>query len=216
MNLAKKRKRRKNNLLFKRGKLQLSGVISVMLIVGMLIVLVAQLVPRLTTTTTNSTTSDLSTANHQQFIRTIAPYAQKMHKQYGILPSITIAQAILESDWGTSQLSKSYNNYFGIKGTIYQTTKEMKTQEFVNGKWVTVTARFRVYNNWQESVRDHTLLFVNGTNWNKNQYRSVLSAKDYQTAAKALYEDGYATDPDYSQKLISLIQTYQLQKYDQQ
>ncbi|WP_412990448.1 glycoside hydrolase family 73 protein [Pediococcus siamensis] len=182
----------------------------------MFIVLVAQVVPKLSFSTSNSPTSELDAdMSHQKFIKTIAPYAQKMHRRYGILPSITIAQAILESDWGTSQLSKSYNNYFGIKGTIYQTTKEMKTQEFVNGKWITVTARFRVYNNWQDSVKDHTLLFVNGTNWNRNQYQSVLQAKNYKAAAQALYTAGYATDPDYPEKLINLIQTYQLQKYDQ-
>ncbi len=215
MNLAKRKKRRKNNFLFKRGKLQLSGVISLVLVLGMLIVLFAQLVPRLSFS--NSTPApNLSTVNHQKFIRTMAPYAKTMQKRYGVLPSITIAQAILESDWGTSQLSKDYNNYFGIKGTVYQTTKEMKTQEFVNGKWITVTARFRVYNSWKDSVKDHTLLFVNGTNWNKDQYKAVRTAINYKTAAQALYTAGYATDPNYPAKLIDLIQTYNLEQYDAQ
>ncbi|KRN81888.1 N-acetylmuramidase [Pediococcus ethanolidurans] len=215
MNLAKRKKRRKNNFLFKRGKLQLSGVISLVLVFGLLVVLFVQLVPKISFTNSTPATN-LNTQNHQKFIKTIAPYAQTMHTKYGVLPSITIAQAILESDWGTSQLSRDYNNYFGIKGTIYQTTKEMKTQEFVNGKWITVTARFRVYNSWKDSVKDHTLLFVNGTNWNKNQYQSVRTATDYKTAAKALYTAGYATDPGYPAKLINLIQTYDLEKYDPQ
>jgi len=213
--LAKRKKRRKTNFLFKKGKLQLSGVISLVLIFGMVVVLAVQLIPRISFST-NQPETTLNTTNHQKFIRTLAPYAQTMHRKYGVLPSITIAQAILESDWGTSQLSDRYNNYFGMKGTIYQTTKEMKTQEFTNGKWVTVTARFRVYNSWKDSVKDHTMLFVNGTNWNRDQYKGVLTAKDYKTAARALYAAGYATDPDYPSKLIELIQSYQLEKYDQQ
>ncbi|AMV61168.1 N-acetylmuramoyl-L-alanine amidase [Pediococcus damnosus] len=209
-----KRKRKKTNFLFKRGKLQLSGVISLILIFGLVVVLAVQLVPRISFTN-NQQSTNLSTKSHQQFIQTIAPYAKEMHQSYGVLPSITIAQAILESDWGTSQLSERYNNYFGMKGTIYQTTKEMKTEEFVNGKWITVTARFRVYNSWKDSVKDHTMLFVNGTNWNRNQYKNVLTAKNYKTAAQALYTAGYATDPGYPNKLIEIIQSYQLEKYDQ-
>ena len=148
------------------------------------------------------------------FIKRLVPTAQAMQKQYGVLTSITLAQAILESNWGTSALAKDYHNLFGIKGTDPATTKVLRTQEYVNDKWITVGGRFRVYDNDSESIRDHALLFVNGTDWNPQQYATVRAAKDYKTAAAALKTDGYATDPDYPQKLIHLIETWNLTQYD--
>jgi mannosyl-glycoprotein endo-beta-N-acetylglucosaminidase len=61
---------------------------------------------------------------------------------------------------------------------------------------------------------DHTQLFVNGTDWNAKQYADVLAATDYKTAAKALQSSGYATDPDYADKIINVIETYNLEQYD--
>ncbi len=63
-------------------------------------------------------------------------------------------------------------------------------------------------------MKDHALLFVNGTSWNKNQYQDVLQATNYRDAAQALLKDGYATDPTYPDKLIQIIQKYHLSQYD--
>ncbi|MBB1163955.1 glycoside hydrolase family 73 protein [Lacticaseibacillus rhamnosus] len=153
-------------------------------------------------------------AKKKAFIKRLVPTAQTMQKQYGVLTSITLAQAILESDWGTSTLAKDYHNLFGIKGTDPATTKVLRTKEYVNDKWITVDGRFRVYSDDAASIRDHALLFVNGTDWNPQQYATVRAAKDYKTAASALQTDGYATDPDYPQKLIHLIEAWNLTQYD--
>ena len=153
-------------------------------------------------------------AKKKAFIKRLVPTAQAMQKQYGVLTSITLAQAILESDWGTSTLAKDYHNLFGIKGTDPATTKVLRTKEYVNDKWITVDGRFRVYSDDAASIRDHALLFVNGTDWNPQQYATVRAAKDYKTAASALQTDGYATDPDYPQKLIHLIEAWNLTQYD--
>ncbi|MDT8865613.1 glycoside hydrolase family 73 protein [Lacticaseibacillus rhamnosus] len=153
-------------------------------------------------------------AKKKAFIKRLVPIAQTMQKQYGVLTSITLAQAILESDWGTSTLAKDYHNLFGIKGTDPATTKVLRTKEYVNDKWITVDGRFRVYSDDAASIRDHALLFVNGTDWNPQQYATVRAAKDYKTAASALQTDGYATDPDYPQKLIHLIEAWNLTQYD--
>ncbi|RXT58875.1 glycoside hydrolase family 73 protein [Lacticaseibacillus chiayiensis] len=153
-------------------------------------------------------------AKKEAFIKRLVPTAQAMQKQYGVLTSITLAQAILESDWGTSTLAKDYHNLFGIKGTDPAATKVLRTKEYVNDKWITVDGRFRVYSDDAASIRDHALLFVNGTDWNSQQYATVRAAKDYKTAALALQMDGYATDPDYPQKLIHLIETWNLTQYD--
>lgn len=152
---------------------------------------------------------------HNAFIKKIAPYAVTLGKQYGVLPSITIAQAILESNWGTSSLASQYNNYFGIKGEDPANTKVLQTKEYANGQWITINGRFRVYSDFRESMKDHTQLLVNGTSWNSQQYKQVLQSKDYIDAAVALQADGYATDPGYTSKIIRIIQKYNLKKYDQ-
>ncbi|MHB9289391.1 glycoside hydrolase family 73 protein [Latilactobacillus curvatus] len=154
-------------------------------------------------------------AKKQVFIKKMVPYAQELQTKYHVLPSITLAQAILESDWGKSSLAAQYHNYFGIKGDNEANTKEMTTKEYLNGQWVTTTARFRVYNNYQESMLDHVQLFAYGTSWNRTQYAHVIAATNYEQAAHALQQDGYATDPDYPAKLIELVKAYHLDQYDQ-
>lgn len=150
----------------------------------------------------------------ENFIKVVAPIAQREDKQYGVLPSVTIAQACLESNFGQSALAKEYNNLFGVKGTNPSTSKVLTTKEFVNGRWETIHGRFQIYDSYDAAIRAHTLLFVKGTTWNPNQYQHVLAAKDYKTQAKALETDGYATDPTYATKLINLIEEFNLNQYD--
>ena len=152
--------------------------------------------------------------SRSNFIKTIAPIAQNEDKPYGILPSVTIAQAALESNYGQSELAKKYNNLFGVKGSDPNTSQVMTTQEFVNGRWETIHGRFQIYDSYQASIHAHTMLFVNGTTWNSKQYQHVRAAKDYRTQAKALETDGYATDPGYANKVIQIIEEYNLTQYD--
>ncbi|WP_407370964.1 glycoside hydrolase family 73 protein [Carnobacterium sp.] len=154
------------------------------------------------------------TLNEEQFIVQIADYSKVLQEKYGVLPSISIAQAILESDWGNSELSVKNNNYYGIKGSNSEPTATMTTKEYVDGEWIEIKADFRKYATWQESMEDHSELFIKGTTWNENQYEKVLTATDYKKAAYALQESGYATDPDYPEKLIRLIEQYNLNQYD--
>lgn len=163
----------------------------------------------------NETKVEMVQEEHNAFVKKIAPYAVELGQEYGVLPSITIAQAILESDWGTSTLASQYNNYFGIKGEDPNNTKLLETKEYTNGQWITINGRFRVYSDFRESMKDHTKLLVNGTTWNPQQYRQVLQSKNYIDAAVALQSDGYATDPGYTSKIIRIIQKYSLKKYDQ-
>ena len=148
------------------------------------------------------------------FIKKIGPIAREVDKSYDLLPSITIAQACLESNYGQSDLSQKYNNLFGVKGANPNTSAVMTTKEYVKDKWVTVKARFQIYDSYETSIRAHARLFQNGTTWNHDQYKHVLASKDYKTQAKALVTDGYATDPDYADKLINLIEQFDLEKYD--
>lgn len=147
------------------------------------------------------------------FINGIAPEAQAMQRQYHVPASITIAQAILESNWGTSELASRYHNLFGIKGTG-PNSHNLATKEYVNGRWIVTTGQFKVYDSWNDSIRDHTNLMINGTASNHNNYYGVTHANNYKDAANALQRAGYATDPDYANKLINIIENYNLSKYD--
>ncbi|MFT8400576.1 MAG: glycoside hydrolase family 73 protein [Lentilactobacillus diolivorans] len=159
--------------------------------------------------------TDQLAVEHRKFIRTLAPQAQRLQGEYNILPSITLAQAILESDWGDSQLASKYYNLFGVKARSGSNNSVyLDTQEFVNGRYITVKARFQVYNSWDDSLTDHARLLAQGTQWNPQQYHDVLAAQNYLKAADALQKDGYATDPAYTEKLVSIIRNYKLYQYD--
>lgn len=148
------------------------------------------------------------------FIKAVAPEAQAMQNQYHVKASITIAQAILESNWGTSKLASEYHNLFGIKGTG-PNSKLMTTKEYTKGKWIVIKDRFKVYPSWSASIKDHTQLMLNGTKYKQENYQRVIDAKDYKEAAQALQDANYATDPHYAQKLIDVIESNHLDKYDQ-
>lgn len=152
--------------------------------------------------------------SREAFIETLVPHAKELQEGYGILPSIILGQAILESDWGQSELASKYNNLFGIKAYGNQKKIKLDTQEFVNEQWITIKGEFRVYDSWEASMDDHTLLFVNGVTWNPQKYEGVLTATNYEAAADALQEAGYATDPTYAQKIKTVIEENALYQYD--
>ncbi|MEN0727181.1 GW domain-containing glycosaminoglycan-binding protein [Listeria monocytogenes] len=166
---------------------------------------------------TNQTTVSQAgmTLSQQQFIQSIANDAQDLQKEEKILTSVTLAQAILESNWGKSGLSTSANNLFGIKGSYEGSSVSMGTQEFSSGKAYHTQADFRKYPDKKASLVDHAQLFVNGVSGNANLYSAVIGETNYKEAAYAIQEAGYATDPAYAEKLISTIENYNLDQYDQ-
>lgn len=147
------------------------------------------------------------------FIEAVAPVAQESYKEHGVFPSITLAQGIIESAWGKSGLATEGNNLFGVKADTSWTGPiiEMNTQEFINGQYITVIARWRVYEKWEDSILAHGK-FLRGNI--RYEQAGVFSAKNYEEQAKALYKAGYATDPNYASKLCSMIESYGLDKYD--
>lgn len=155
----------------------------------------------------------MSKLSRQQFIDKVAPLAINDMRKTGVPASLTIAQAILESGDGNSTLAQQANNLFGMKGKGPAGSIRLPTKEYKNGEWITIHTDFRKYNNWAESVTDHSNLFLNGVSWNKDLYRGVIGV-DGVTAAREVAKAGYATDPNYAQKLINLITEHQLIKYD--
>ena len=169
------------------------------------------------TTSSYQEADDLSEINQNQshFLSAIKQGAMDGAKE-GVLPSITAAQAILESGWGSSELAKApNNNLFGIKDSEdwHGEIVTVPTQEYLNGDYITVNAAFRKYASWNDSVVDHAKFFTS-TEWRKNNYRKVVNETDYRIAAQELKNAGYATDPSYAGKLISLIEAYKLYEWD--
>lgn len=144
----------------------------------------------------------------ETFIKSILGGALDGHKKYGLLPSVTIAQAVLESSWGQHAIGF---NLFGIKagGSWKGRTVSAKTHECRNSEIVEITAVFRDYDSFNESVMDHNRLIGES-----RRYIPVIKANGYRAAAKALQSCGYATDPDYPEKLIRIIESNHLEQYD--
>ncbi len=149
----------------------------------------------------------------QTFINKIAPLAIKDMGRTGVLASLTIAQAILESNWGKSGLTVKGKALFGIKaGSSWKgKTINMQTGEVFDGKSVTIQANFRAYGSWEESIADHSKLFTTLA-----RYQNLIGVTDYKRACMLVQKDGYATDPKYADKLINIIETYKLYEFDKE
>ena len=156
--------------------------------------------------------SDLKFSIHplaQLFIQSVAPGAIAGWQKYHVLPSITAAQAILESGWGRSMLTTRAHNLFGIKGSYNGQSVTMPTHEVYGGRSVMVNAQFRAYPNNAASIEDHgRFLNVN------SRYRNLLGDTNYRSVANKLHQDGYATSPSYASSLINLVQSYNLTQLD--
>ena len=139
------------------------------------------------------------------YISTYKGIAQSNMREYGIPASIIIAQGILESGSGTGTLCVNANNHFGIKCHTGWEGPSVKHDDDSDQEC------FRKYSHPSESYRDHAL-FLTG----RARYNSLFSLKkdDYKAWARGLKNAGYATDPKYPDKLISLIERYRLDRYD--
>jgi flagellum-specific peptidoglycan hydrolase FlgJ len=149
----------------------------------------------------------------EQFIGAIGEAAVHSADETGVPASVTIAQAILESYWGSSRLAREGNNYFGIKaqtrsgsaGSIW-----FDVWEVIGGRSVMQSQAFRAYKTIAESFVDHGLFFVE-----TGRYAEAMADKsDPRQFARAVNRAGYATDPSYASKLIGLMDRYDLYRYD--
>lgn len=155
----------------------------------------------------------LGNTPQEQFIASIAEAAVDSADETGVPASVTIAQAILESYWGSSRLATQANNYFGIKaqtdvGTAGSVVFDV--WEVIRGRNIMESQPFRAYNSVAESFADHGRFFVNN-----DRYASAMAARsDPRQFAREVNRDGYATDPAYANKLIGLMDRYGLYRYD--
>lgn len=145
------------------------------------------------------------------FIKKIGDAAVKHYRKYKILPSLTIAQAIVESGWGKSNLSSVCHNYFGMKwsegcGCDYKnyTTLEQRA----NGTYYTVTAKFRKYKTISDGIEGYYKFLQ------YPRYKNLVGVTDYKKACDLIRRDGWATALDYTKLLIAVIEQNNLTKYD--
>lgn len=152
-----------------------------------------------------------------QFIKAAVPGAQQGWREYGVPPSVTIAQAILESGWGRSTPSSTHKNYFGIKcqngryGTLANGCQTYKTQECTKaGKCYDTTGVFRTYSSMANSFRDHgNFLKVN------SRYKPAFAyTKSANKFIWNVWKAGYATDPNYYGKITGIMAKNKLYQYD--
>lgn len=148
------------------------------------------------------------TGSNLDFINNIKDGAIEGYNKYGVLPSVTMAQAILESGWGQYA---SGNNIFGIKtgndwtgGVQYLTTNE----QAADGSIYTITDAFRAYDSPAQSMEDHAQVL------NQDLYQPVVNSTNYRDACNALQQCGYATAHNYSDTLVQIIEENGLDQWD--
>lgn len=168
-----------------------------------------------TASTTVSGTGNINTnglsARNVQFLESIHQGAVDGWKQFGVLPSLTGAQAIIESGWGQSALTTQGHNLFGIKGSYNGQSVTMPTYEYYGGRYVQINDAFRAYPSNYESIVDHGRFLKENS-----RYSNLTGQKDYQTVTRLIRQDGYATDPQYTNTLNRVIQQYNLTAWDQE
>ena len=144
-------------------------------------------------------------ARYNEYIKQYAPLAVEQMQRHKIPASITLAQGLLESGAGYSELARKSNNHFGIK---------------CGGNWRGRTVRhdddarnecFRAYRNPKDSYEDHSDFLKRGARY---AFLFKLKITDYKGWARGLKKAGYATDPSYANRLITIIEDYELYKYD--
>ena len=157
--------------------------------------------------------NEVDASSHQSFIDTVAPLAQRGLEQYGVPASVTIAQAIIESGWGTSGLTTQGNAYFGIKcsesnhatGCVH-----LPTQEVYDGQPTQITDGFRTYPTAEASFLDHgeflrtVPLYANAFNFSHDPDQFI----------REVHAAGYATDPAYADIIIGTMREHDLYRFN--
>ncbi|WP_430606503.1 hypothetical protein IGJ55_002246 [Enterococcus sp. AZ170] len=155
----------------------------------------------------------------ETFIRRIGEKARAVGQKNDLYASVMIAQAILETGSGNSDLSQEpYHNLFGIKGEYKGEKVVFSTQEDDgSGNWYTIDAAFKKYPGYKESFEDYAKLMKEGIDSNETIYSGTWksNAVSYREATKAL-TGVYATDTSYDQKLNAFIEEYDLTEYDKE
>lgn len=140
------------------------------------------------------------------FVAQVAAGATWSDWSLGVPASVTVAQAILESNWGRS--APSYN-LFGIKGEGPAGSNKRRVVEYRKGRRFVKSALFRAYHHVDESLEDHARILANS-----RHYKRARAVAEDRTRYAAALQGVYATDPRYAKKLTSMIELYALDRFD--
>lgn len=154
----------------------------------------------------------------------IGKLCQKDYQESDILASVTAAQCILESGYLETELAFEANNCFGMKATLSGNSWEgstwsgdiytKQTNEEYDYQYVTITADFRKYDNIEQSLADHSAYLLGAKRDDGFRYQGLKGEQDYKQAIGIIVAGGYATDSKYADKLCSIIERYDLTRYD--
>ena len=169
--------------------------------------------------------ADLKGLTEAERIEKIAPLYQENMRKTGLLASVGIAQFCLESGYGTTDLAEFANNLHGMKKTLSGNTWVGSTwdgvsvygkesPEVYNGLTQMVYSEFRKYAKCEDSIADRAAYFANAMNGSEKRYKGIVGNKNYKTVINIIKAGGYATDPLYVDKLINLVERWNLYKYD--
>lgn len=144
----------------------------------------------------------------EDFLDWLAPTAQRICRQYGLPASVCIAQGALESGWGEAVIGKY--NLFGRKWSGSGRFIEVSTQEYHQGVYETIVAKFQHYDSLEEAVTDWCLLLTEDGVYSPCQSGTTDLIKFIETLGTV-----YATDPHYTDKIISIINANHLRRCDE-
>ena len=154
------------------------------------------------------------TPTQQDYLRQALPAAVAESQQYGVPVSVALGQSILESGWGGSTLSSRYNNYFGIKcstSSPYQSgCINMGSGEYLHSSYQIISSSFRIYGSRTDSFLDHGYFLTHNSRYGG----AFAHTDDPDRFIREVARAGYATDPNYAQKVINLMNAYNLYQYD--
>lgn len=168
--------------------------------------------------------SQFKNMSPSQFITKMGPIARDNYKKTGILASVTLAQAILESGWGKSGLAQKANNLFGMKASVSGNNWKgstwkgnyvtVRTKEQYGGRTVTISAKFRKYSSVSQSLEDHAAYLKYAKNGSRYRYAGITATKDYRRQLRIIQNGGYCTGSSYYSQLCSIIRSYNLTRWD--
>ena len=144
--------------------------------------------------------------NRMEYVENYSSYAIQNMRMYRIPASITLAQGILESGSGKSELARKSNNHFGIKCSSHWSGEKTYHDDDAKNEC------FRAYKSVLDSYNDHSK-FLTSNNRYSNLF--TLQIDDYRSWAKGLSKAGYATNPNYASRLISIIEDLKLYSFDE-
>ena len=169
--------------------------------------------------------ADLKGLTEAERIEKIAPLYQDSMRKKGMLASVGIAQFCLESGYGATDLAEFANNLHGMKKSLSGNTWSgsvwdgvsvygKESPEVYNGVTRMEYSEFRKYPNCETSIADRAAYFINAMNGSEKRYKGIVGNKDYKAVINIIKNGGYATDPEYVNKLTKLVERWNLYKYD--